>query len=128
MDLKDISYFVTRETSFSAAHLLRNYQGECSKLHGHNWRVQVTVKACELDELGMVIDFKALDTMIKSVIEWLDHRFINEVAPFDKLNPTSENLALYIFSELSKKLNNEIRSVFEVKVWETEKSCATVRK
>jgi 6-pyruvoyltetrahydropterin/6-carboxytetrahydropterin synthase len=125
---KDFSYFVTRETSFSAAHLLRGYNGECSHLHGHNWKVQVTVKASNLDELGMVIDFKVLDKEIKAVAEELDHHFINEVAPFDNINPTSENLAAFIFKELSARIDNERLAVFEVKVWETEKSCATVRR
>ena len=88
----------------------------------------MTVKASNLDELGMVIDFKVLDKEIKAVAEELDHHFINEVAPFDNINPTSENLAAFIFKELSARIDNERLAVFEVKVWETEKSCATVRR
>ncbi len=128
MDLKGLSYFASRETSISAAHLLRGYNGECSHLHGHNWRVQVTVKASALDELGMVIDFKMLDKHIKTIAEQLDHHFINEVSPFDTINPTSETLAAFIFKELAARIDNERLAVFEVKVWETEKSCATVRR
>lgn len=121
-----LNYRVTREASLSAAHLLRNYNGECGQLHGHNWTVQVTVSAQKLDDLGMVIDFKLLNKHIKAVIDSLDHKFINDLTPFDKINPTSENLAAYFYQQLGRLINDDRVKVSQVKVWETEKSFATV--
>ena len=121
-----LRYCVTREAALSAAHLLGNYNGECGQLHGHNWTVEVSVEASELDQLGMVIDFKVLNKHIKDIIDKLDHKFINDIAPFNTINPTSENLAAYFFQQLSDLINDSRVRVCRVKVWETEKSFATV--
>jgi 6-pyruvoyltetrahydropterin/6-carboxytetrahydropterin synthase len=110
-------------TDFAAAHALRDYPGDCHRLHGHNWKVEVEVTADRLDELGMVIDFKAIKAAAREVTDELDHRFLNEVAPFDRLNPTAENMAAYLFGRLADALNDDRVAVEAVTLWETERAC-----
>jgi 6-pyruvoyltetrahydropterin/6-carboxytetrahydropterin synthase len=110
-------------TEFAAAHALRDYPGDCHRLHGHNWKVEVEVAADRLDELGMVIDFKAIKAAAREVTDELDHRFLNEVAPFDRLNPTAENMAAYLFRRLADALNDDRVAVEAVTLWETERAC-----
>ena len=117
-------YKITAKTSFAAAHRLREYEGACENLHGHNWLVKATIGAEELDNLGMVYDFKLLKKDLNEIMDLFDHQFINQVPPFDKeLNPTSENIARYIFELLSKKLPARLR-VVSVEVGESEKYAA----
>ena len=108
---------------FSAAHNLRNYKGKCEELHGHNWQVEVTVGRKKIEKNGMVMDFNELKTLTKDVLFKLDHSYLNNLACFKNINPTSENIASYIAVELKKKLG-PLLSLKEVRVWETEKSCA----
>lgn len=110
-------------TDFAAAHALRDYAGECSRLHGHNWKVEVEVKASTLDKAGMGIDFKAIRNAAKSLANALDHRHLNELEPFDKINPTAENIAAYFFRGLSSTLNNDRVNVSAITIWETERAC-----
>lgn len=110
-------------TDFAAAHLLRDYPGECSRLHGHNWKVEVEVVASALDEVGMGIDFKAIKHATKEVIAVLDHRHLNEIPPFDTINPTAENIAAYLHAQLSRTLNGARTRVKAVTLWETERAC-----
>ena len=120
-------YELTIDTHFSSAHNLREYGGACERLHGHNWRVRVTVEAGKLDRLGMVLDFKVLKEKTEKVVERLDHNYLNEVPPFDKengKNPTAENLAEFIFGELKKALDDGNVRLKRVKVWESEKAAA----
>ncbi|HQO77373.1 MAG TPA: 6-carboxytetrahydropterin synthase, partial [Thermodesulfobacteriota bacterium] len=98
--------------------------GPCETLHGHNWKVVAAVKAQELDHLGMVVDFKVLKQALKSIIERMDHTYLNEVPPFDRLNPTSEHIARFIFYELGKVINDDRKRVSEIRVWESEGSLA----
>lgn len=112
------------ETYFSGAHRLREYEGKCESLHGHNWKVRAFVKAEELDRLGMVIDFKLLKNALSEVTEKLDHTDLNAVPPFDKINPSAENLSKYIFDELSTLLNDNRAAVSKIMVWESHASCA----
>jgi 6-pyruvoyltetrahydropterin/6-carboxytetrahydropterin synthase len=106
-------YTVTIETEFSAAHIIRGYNGPCSRLHGHNWKVIVEAKAEELDTIGMSIDFYSLRKMTEKITAKFDHRDINSIPPFNKeLNPTSENIAQYIFNELKKQLPLHVRLSF----------------
>lgn len=107
-------------TSFAAAHCLINYQGDCENLHGHNWKVEVAVTAKELDKAGLGIDFKTLKAETNSLLNTLDHKYLNELIPFAELSPSSENIARYIYFELSSKLNNENIKVDKVTVWESD--------
>ena len=110
-------------SDFAAAHSLRGYPGACANLHGHNWKLEVEVQARELDELGMGIDFKAIKKAAMEVSGELDHRFLNEVPPFDRINPTAENIAAYLYRRLSEVLNNERVQMSAVTLWETERAC-----
>ena len=118
---------VTRRTGFSAAHSLRGYKGKCEHLHGHNWVVLASVQSKELNSLGMVIDFHELDQYIKEILSPLDHKFINEVNPFDKINPSAENIAKFIGDKLKEKLHkiNLDYKVSKCEVRESENSFAT---
>lgn len=106
------------DTSFSAAHQLRNYEGSCGELHGHTWKVRVEVEASQLDEIGMTIDFKDLKEKADSVIGRFDHRCLNQISPFDEENPTAENIARHVYVEIKKLLPDKI-NVIEVIVWES---------
>ncbi|MDH5229670.1 MAG: 6-carboxytetrahydropterin synthase QueD [Gammaproteobacteria bacterium] len=110
-------------TDFAAAHSLRNYQGSCERLHGHNWKVEVEVSARTLDEVGMGLDFKTIRRATNDFLDHLDHYNLNDVPPFDTINPTAENIAAYIFKGLSEKLNNERVSISAITLWETERAC-----
>ncbi len=117
-------YEIYKETTFSGAHRLREYKGRCESLHGHNWRVRAFVAAEELDSLGMVIDFKVLNEALEDIAGRLDHVYINETPPFDKLNPSAENMARWFFDELSGRINGGRVRVSRVMIWESEASCA----
>jgi len=110
-------------TDFAAAHALRDYAGECSQLHGHNWKVEVEVIATSLDEAGMGIDFKTIKIHAKEALSRLDHRHLNEIKPFDTINPTAENIAAYLYRQLSGSLNGARIRVAAVTLWETERAC-----
>ena len=112
-------------TDFAAAHLLRDYPGACSRLHGHNWKVEVEVNASSLDKVGMGIDFKDIKAATKDVVETMDHRFLNDLAPFDTINPTAENIAAHIYTTLAGILNDDRVRVAAVTIWETERACVT---
>lgn len=112
-------YQVTIETHFSSAHRLRDYNGECERLHGHNWKVEISVSSETLNSLGMVIDFRDLKQKAKDLISRFDHQYLNEIPPFNELNPTTENMAKYLFDELSKIINTESVRVSKVTVWES---------
>jgi 6-pyruvoyltetrahydropterin/6-carboxytetrahydropterin synthase len=112
-------------TSFAAAHCLVNYQGDCENLHGHNWKVEVSVTARELDKAGLGVDFKILKRETNEILNGLDHKYLNELEPFLVLSPSSENLSRYIYQELSAKLNNDNITVELVTVWESDFACAS---
>ncbi|MBI1912486.1 MAG: 6-carboxytetrahydropterin synthase QueD [Deltaproteobacteria bacterium] len=117
-------YELTIESSFSSAHNLRGYEGACENLHGHNWKVEVAVTSEKLDKLDMVIDFKRLKAETKRIMEYLDHKYLNEVPPFDKINPTAENIARFIYKELARAFNDGNIKVAKIKVWESENAAA----
>ncbi|GMR07690.1 MAG: 6-carboxytetrahydropterin synthase QueD [Gammaproteobacteria bacterium] len=110
-------------TDFAAAHTLRNYPGSCSRMHGHNWKVEVEVLATALDDTGMGIDFRHIRKATRELTDALDHRYLNDIAPFDAINPTAENIASHIFKGLALILNNETLRVIAVTLWETERAC-----
>jgi 6-pyruvoyltetrahydropterin/6-carboxytetrahydropterin synthase len=91
-------------------------------MHGHNWKVEVEVSGNVLDNVGMVLDFKDIRNSTNDIVNKLDHRFLNDLEPFKKINPTAENIAKYIFLELSKVINNNETKIKSIKLWETEKS------
>ncbi len=107
------------KTHFSAGHHLRNYPGNCEKPHGHNWSVKVTVRAEELDKLGMGIDFRTVKEAVKNVMDDLDHCNLNEHPAFQDKNPSSENIAVYIFAELRPALDLKACRLYSVCVGET---------
>ena len=110
-------------TEFAAAHTLREYPGACSRMHGHNWKVEVEVVAHTLDNTGMGVDFRDIKQFTRDVTDRLDHRYLNELKPFDEINPTAENIACWIYSELETKLNNDRVKVSAVTLWETDRAC-----
>ncbi len=118
-------YELTVKTHFAAAHNLRGYEGACERLHGHNWKVEVFVEAKKLDDIDVAIDFKVLKSETAKVIDKLDHYYLNEVPPFDKINTTAENIARYIYQELGKNLDDGNVRVSRVRVWESETAAAT---
>ena len=113
------------KTSFAAAHNLINYQGDCENLHGHNWRVEVTVTARELDNAGLGIDFKVLKQETNRLLDELDHKYLNDLEPFQNASPSSENISRFIFEQLSQTLNTENITVEKVNVWESDNACAS---
>ena len=113
------------KTHFSAGHHLRDYPGNCEHPHGHNWNVEVTVRATELDKLGMGIDFRRVKEAVKTVMDDLDHRNLNEHPAFTAINPSSENLAVYIFDQLKDVLVSERYHLYSVTVGETENTGVT---
>ncbi len=118
-------YELMIETNFSAAHALRGYKGKCEALHGHNWKVQVHVVAEKLNEIDIAIDFHDLKKYTNELLSQLDHRFLNEVFPFTEINPSSENIARWIFENLKKKVNSEHVRLSAVTVWESDTASAT---
>ncbi|MFA7060034.1 MAG: 6-carboxytetrahydropterin synthase QueD [Pedobacter sp.] len=117
-------YKLTIRTSFAAAHNLINYQGDCENLHGHNWKVDVTVTARELDKAGLGIDFKVLKREAGVVINELDHKFLNENPAFQSISPSSENISRYLYYRLSERLNNDNIKIESVAVWESDNASA----
>ena len=113
------------EHTFAAAHALRNYRGKCENVHGHNYRVQVGVEGKELDSNGLLYDFADLKRTLRATSEYLDHQYLNELKPFDEINPSAENIAKFICEEVQKRMNSG--AIAFVRVWETDTSCATYR-
>jgi 6-pyruvoyltetrahydropterin/6-carboxytetrahydropterin synthase len=113
------------ETHFSSAHQLRGYKGVCEKLHGHNWKVQVYVLAERLNDIDLAIDFHDLKKLTEEVIAPLDHGFLNDLFPFTEKNPSSENIAKWIYDSLKKKIHNDNINLSAVTVWESDTASAT---
>jgi len=109
---------------FSAAHSLRNYKGKCEALHGHNWKVEVLVSSLKLNSSGMVMDFSDLKRLTSNVLEGLDHCHLNELDYFKEHNPSSEEIARYIFTKLKEEISTRGCKLEEIRVWETDSSCA----
>ena len=112
-------------SDFSAAHKLRGYAGKCENLHGHNWKVSVVVESKDLNRIGIVMDFKDIKKELNNVLEKLDHKDLNNLVFFKKINPSSENIASFIYSRISYKLKDKGVNVKKVSVWETDTSCAS---
>ena len=110
-------------TEFASAHTLRDYPGACSRMHGHNWKVELEAVATRLDDVGMGVDFKAMKKAANEVGDQLDHRYLNDLEPFKSVNPTAENIAAYMFRQISERLNSDTIKVTAVTLWETERAC-----
>jgi 6-pyruvoyltetrahydropterin/6-carboxytetrahydropterin synthase len=119
---------VTIEETFAAGHALRNYKGKCENVHGHNYRCQVTLEGQELDEIGLLVDFVELKRVVHGVLDRMDHQWLNEFPPFDKLNPSAENMARYIYEQVNDGIKpREGVRVGLVRLWETDTAHATYR-
>jgi len=112
-------------TQFSAAHRLDNFYGKCEALHGHNWKVEVFLAGEGLDGAGLLMDFGVVKARTREVLEEFDHKYLNELPAFRDQNPSSENLARYLFQRLSATLNCDGARVRRVNVWESDTSCAS---
>ncbi len=118
-------YEVSVQQHFDAAHYLRGYQGKCENLHGHRFQVVAKVRAEQIDEVGLAYDFVQLRQQLGEIVGRFDHTCLNEVPPFDKINPSSENIAFTIYSELQTLLRREKASIASIQVWESPHSCVT---
>lgn len=114
-------YELLVEETFDAAHALRGYEGPCENLHGHTWKVQAYLQGEKLNKLGLLEDFKVIKKALREILSAYDHKYLNEVPPFNKENPSSENLARVIYEQMKKKID----SVAKVSVWESATSCAS---
>ncbi len=121
-------YRLTVSKRFAAAHRLVNYRGQCARLHGHTWTVEVSVGGNKLDSCGMLVDFRTLKELVGKIVEELDHSCLNDLPPFNRndYNPTAENLARYIFDKLKPLLPPDL-IISEVRVWESPDVCASYR-
>ncbi len=118
-------YYITVEQHFDAAHFLRGYQGKCEALHGHRFLVLVTIQASRLDEVGMAYDFSVLKKQVGEILARFDHTCLNDVPPFNKINPSSENIASTVFKKLKPKLAGHPVSITRIEVWESPQNRAT---
>lgn len=118
-------YELTVIRQFSAAHQLREFRGNCERLHGHNWKVEVSLTGEELNDAGLLIDFKEVKEATDRTLEELDHSFLNELPHFRDQNPSSENIAAYIFEKLSTTLNSNQIKVTKVTAWESDSARAS---
>jgi 6-pyruvoyltetrahydropterin/6-carboxytetrahydropterin synthase len=118
-------YEISTEGTFSAAHFLKGYKGDCARLHGHNWRVRVAIRAEESKPIGLTYDFRSLRTLIEQVIEPLDHSVLNDLPFFEGRNPTAETIAEWCYKEISSRIEDPAVGVVRVEVWESLQNCAT---
>jgi 6-pyruvoyltetrahydropterin/6-carboxytetrahydropterin synthase len=112
-------------TQFAAAHRLENFYGKCEALHGHNWKVEVFLEGDRLDGAGLLMDFGQVKARTHELLEEIDHKYLNELPAFQHQNPSSENLARYLFERLAAALNQDGVKVSRVSVWESDTSCAS---
>mgnify|MGYP001766692347 CR=1 FL=1 len=118
-------YEVTIIKSFSAAHLLADIGGKCEALHGHNFKVEITVAAGQLNHIGILVDFRLLKKMLGDVLEALDHKHINTLTDFAGINPSAENIAKYIFEKMDTRVKTAGVNMVRVKIWESENAAVT---
>lgn len=118
-----MGYELSIRTSFAAAHQIKGYEGPCEELHGHNWKIEIFIQAEKLDDIGIAIDFKVIKNKADELLNMLDHKNLNKVLDF--LNPTSENIARWLYNKLKDSLKSYNVKVSKVSVWETDSYCAT---
>jgi 6-pyruvoyltetrahydropterin/6-carboxytetrahydropterin synthase len=117
------------EETFSAGHALRGYKGKCENVHGHNYRVRVTLEGPQLDAIGLLVDFTRLKAIVREIMGRLDHQFVNDLEPFKTVNPSAENMAKYFYDEVTRGLKDLPAGarVTDVILWETDTSRARYR-
>jgi 6-pyruvoyltetrahydropterin/6-carboxytetrahydropterin synthase len=118
-------YRVSVTRHFDSAHFLRGYEGKCESLHGHRYQVKVTIEAAALNDIGLAFDFTTLKKELGDIILRYDHHCLNDLPPFDNVNPSAENIAETIYRELRRKLEKERLDISQVEVWESPDSSAT---
>jgi len=119
---------LTVEREFSSGHYLRNYRGRCENPHGHNYKVRISLSGAELDEAGLLLDFKLLKQVMRPVIDRIDHQMLNDLEPFNAINPSAENIARYFYEQTSHQLAEMTQGRVRVKyctIWETDTTSAT---
>ena len=112
-------YTLSVDTTISAAHRLRDYNGPCARIHGHNWKIRLEVQSDIIDEIGIIVDFTTLEQYLQQVAGQFDHQLINDISPFNELNPTAENLVKFIYDQVKRLLPPQIK-IKKVSVWETD--------
>ena len=117
-------YELMVEEQFAAAHQLREYQGKCENLHGHNWKVQVFVQADNLNKIGLAVDFNDIKQALRTLLAQLDHQFLNQLPDFQQLNPSSENIACWLFNKLKNDPQLKDVRLSKTVVWESDIACA----
>jgi len=120
---------VSVEETFSSGHALRGYKGKCENVHGHNYRVQVSIEGQQLDAIGLLVDFTHVKHALRAIIKEIDHQFLNDLAPFKSVNPSAENMAKYFYEEMGARLKEMPAGarLVEAVVWETDTACAVYR-
>jgi len=120
---------VSVEETFSSGHALRGYKGKCENVHGHNYRVQVTLEGPQLDSIGLLVDFTQVKQVVREIVKRLDHQFINDLEPFTVVNPSAENMAKYFYDEVSRQLKDLPLGarITDIVVWETDTTSAQYR-
>ena len=119
------TFEVMIERNFSSAHQLRGYKGKCENLHGHNYKIEIYARGNELDNIGLLVDFVELKAAADEVVQYLDHRNINELPPFVELQPSAENLAKYVLEKISSRIDDDRVRIYKVRCFETPTSVAT---
>lgn len=114
------SYLIKAITKFAAAHSLREYQGDCARIHGHNWSVEAEVLITSLDKIGISMDFRTLCQKMREVADLVEHQYLNEIKPFDEINPTAENIAAWFYDKLKPLVNGSNSKLQALTIWETE--------
>jgi 6-pyruvoyltetrahydropterin/6-carboxytetrahydropterin synthase len=118
---------VSVDETFSAGHALRGYKGKCENVHGHNYRVRIILEGPGLDHIGLLYDFTQLKRVIRHIVAGVDHKFLNDQAPFDTINPSAENLAKFFYDETARQMNElpQGAHIARVTIWETDTTSAT---
>ena len=119
-------FIISIETGFSAAHSIKGYKGDCSHIHGHNYRVEVNIQSDYLNKIGMSLDFRELKRISKKAVGSLDHKNLNDIEFFRKNNPTAENIAKFLYQIIKRELKGKV-SLYSVKVWETDEYAVTYK-
>jgi 6-pyruvoyltetrahydropterin/6-carboxytetrahydropterin synthase len=120
---------VSVEETFSSGHALRGYKGKCENVHGHNYRVQVSIEGPQLDHIGLLVDFTHVKHALRGIIAEIDHQFLNDLEPFRAVNPSAENMAKYFYEQMSARLKEMPAGarLTEAVIWETDTACAVYR-